>query len=155
MTWSVNNIASRVWMEVIQQISSIFSVLQNYWNIFYLLKIMFTYDMYKDRLALQQIWRWDTCRFHLRIPNHQLSCRDLTIWKGDNSPSNGHQGSTVFKYHLQIHPIYQLMHMSNRQLANIFSHWNIYVPVVWCSFKRSVKCHDGVMSLVTWCCVDM
>ena len=26
--------------------------------------------------------RLDTCRFHLRVPNLQMSCRDLTTWQG-------------------------------------------------------------------------
>ena len=32
--------------------------------------------------SLQLIWRSGTCRFHLRVPDLQMSCRDLTTWQG-------------------------------------------------------------------------
>ena len=31
---------------------------------------------------LQLIWRSGTRRFHLRVPDHQMSCRDLATWQG-------------------------------------------------------------------------
>ena len=45
--------------------------------------------------SLQLIWRLDTCRWNLWVPDLQMSCSDLTRMIGyqDSSPSNGHQGT--------------------------------------------------------------
>ena len=32
--------------------------------------------------SLQVIWRSGTCRFHLRLPDHQMNCRYFTIREG-------------------------------------------------------------------------
>ena len=43
--------------------------------------------------SLQLIWRLGTCRFHLRVPDIQMDCSDLTKMRGYqfSSPINGHQ----------------------------------------------------------------
>ena len=46
--------------------------------------------------SLQLIWRSGTRRWNLRVPDSQVSCRDLTIWLigyQDSSPSNGCQAT--------------------------------------------------------------
>ena len=33
-------------------------------------------------IPAQLIWRSDTCRFNLRVPDYQMSFKDLTTWQG-------------------------------------------------------------------------
>ena len=45
-----------------------------------LLGLLPWYPIFKLK-SLQFIWRLGTRRFHLRVPNLQMSCRDLTKWQ--------------------------------------------------------------------------
>ena len=61
--------------------------------------------------SLQLIWRSDTRRFHLRVPDLQMSCIDLTLKIGHqySSPSNGHQSNIPYWTTLCFH--FQCLHL--------------------------------------------
>ena len=80
--------------------------------------------------SLQLIWRSGTRRFHLRVPDLQLSCGDLTRMAGhqESGPRNGHHATSHgWLNRTLVTPL--LMHWNDLSLA--LNHQHAYIINMW------------------------